>query len=55
MKSFWRSSAIFENDQLRISETKTSHNFFRHSLDDDSEVENAANDSDGHNVDYEGE
>ena len=53
MNSFWRSSAIFENDQFRISETKTSRNFFRHSSDDDSEVENAANDSDGHNVDNE--
>ena len=47
--------AIFGNDRFRVSEAKNSHDFLRHSSDNDSEVENGGNDSDGSAVDQEDE
>ena len=55
MNIFWRSLAIFGNDRFRVSEAKNSHDFLRHSSDDDSEAENGGNDSDGSAVDQEDE
>ena len=55
MNIFWRSLAIFGNDRFRVSEAKNSHDFLRHSSDNDSEVENGGNDSDGSAVDQEDE
>ena len=53
MITFWRSLTISQNDGFLVREPKTSLNLLRHSSDDDSEAENAANDSDGSAVDQE--
>jgi Transposase IS4 len=51
--TFWRFLAISENDRFLVSEAQTSLDLLRHSSKDDSEAENAANDSDGSAVDQE--